>query len=135
MLNIPSGETSLVVRTDFSNEVAWQAICQAVEQPNGEFRAYVQFINNVAFDQATVDQLVNVGRGSGRSFLLVVDGQTVQDLEHALLAIDLWEDPGRTFRFIPSETPSVESNLSLANMDFSEFAEAVGEDGIFRGFE
>jgi hypothetical protein len=30
---------------------------------------------------------------------------------------------------------SVENNLSLANMDFDEFADAVDAAGIFRGFE
>jgi hypothetical protein len=29
---------------------------------------------------------------------------------------------------------SVENNLSLANMDFEEFANAVDVDGLFRGF-
>jgi len=29
---------------------------------------------------------------------------------------------------------SVENNLSIANMDFSEFADNVDKDGIFRGF-
>jgi hypothetical protein len=29
---------------------------------------------------------------------------------------------------------SVENNLSIANMDFIDFAESVDEDGIFRGF-
>jgi hypothetical protein len=28
----------------------------------------------------------------------------------------------------------IENNLSLANMDFEEFAEAVDPDGVFRGF-
>jgi hypothetical protein len=38
------------------------------------------------------------------------------------------------FRVIPSQMWSVENNLSIANMDFFEFADAVGDDGIFRGF-
>ncbi|MFF4054379.1 DUF6924 domain-containing protein [Streptomyces sp. NPDC001668] len=29
---------------------------------------------------------------------------------------------------------SMENNLSGANMDFEEFADAVEEDGVFRGF-
>jgi hypothetical protein len=29
---------------------------------------------------------------------------------------------------------AVENNLSLANMDYEEFAEAVDAQGIFRGF-
>jgi hypothetical protein len=29
---------------------------------------------------------------------------------------------------------AIQNNLSLANMDYVEFARAVGRDGIFRGF-
>jgi Domain of unknown function (DUF6924) len=29
---------------------------------------------------------------------------------------------------------SVENNLSIANMDFEDFADATDDDGIFRGF-
>ena len=46
----------------------------------------------------------------------------------------MYDEPGRTFRVIPSEMWSVENNLSIANMDFAEFADAVDEDGVFRGF-
>lgn len=28
----------------------------------------------------------------------------------------------------------IENNLSIANMDFDEFADAVDEDGVFRDF-
>jgi len=41
---------------------------------------------------------------------------------------------GDTFRVIPSEMWSVQNNLSLANMDWAEFADSTDEDGIFRGF-
>jgi hypothetical protein len=30
---------------------------------------------------------------------------------------------------------SVENNLSIANMGFDEFADAVYKDGVFRGFK
>ena len=48
--------------------------------------------------------------------------------------VDLYEEPGRTFRVIPAEIWSVDNNLSIANMDFAEFADAVEPDGVFRGF-
>jgi hypothetical protein len=38
------------------------------------------------------------------------------------------------FRVVPQEMWAVENNLSLGNMDFKEFADAVGQDGVFRGF-
>ncbi|WP_376771528.1 DUF6924 domain-containing protein [Actinomadura alba] len=37
-------------------------------------------------------------------------------------------------RVIATEFWSIENNLSLSNMDFHEFADAVDEEGIFRGF-
>jgi hypothetical protein len=47
------------------------------------------------------------------------------------------EEPeyGREFRAIPTAVQSIENNLSIANMDFEDFAEAVDEDGVFRGFQ
>jgi hypothetical protein len=44
------------------------------------------------------------------------------------------EGPGRTFRVIPSEAWGVENNLSISNMGFAEFADAVDDRGVFRGF-
>jgi hypothetical protein len=35
---------------------------------------------------------------------------------------------------VPAELWSVENNLSLANMDFHQFADNVAPDGVFRGF-
>jgi hypothetical protein len=41
---------------------------------------------------------------------------------------------GREFRTIPSKIQGIENNLSIANMDFEEFANTVDERGVFRGF-
>jgi hypothetical protein len=40
----------------------------------------------------------------------------------------------RTFRAVLSTIQSIENNLSLANMDFEDFVNSVGKDGVFRGF-
>jgi len=66
--------------------------------------------------------------------MFVVDHTTMTHEEHPVVVLDLWREPGRTFRVIPSQVWSVENNLSIANMDFFEFANNVGDDGIFRGF-
>lgn len=72
--------------------------------------------------------------GATRSFLLIADAAAVGRDVHAVLVVDLVDEPGRSFRAAPGEAQSVENNLSLANMDFFEFAESVGPDGVFRGF-
>jgi hypothetical protein len=46
----------------------------------------------------------------------------------------VWHEPGREFRAVPRAVQAIENNVSLANMDFDDFANAVDDDGIFRGF-
>jgi hypothetical protein len=72
--------------------------------------------------------------GAAILFLMIVDDVTVRSPEHPILVVDLWREPGRGFRAVPAAVQSIENNLSIANMDFAEFADAVDEDGIFRGF-
>ena len=54
--------------------------------------------------------------------------------ESAQTLVDLIEEPGRWFRVVPREAWAVQNNLSLANMDFVDFADSVDRDGVFRGF-
>jgi hypothetical protein len=50
-----------------------------------------------------------------------------------LLVIDLDdEDASAPFRCLPKEVVSIESNLSIANMDFFEFADSADADGVYR---
>ncbi len=63
------------------------------------------------------------------------DAQTMRD--QTVLFVDFNElngQVGRTFRSIPSEVEPIVANLSLANMDFAEFADNTNPDGIFCGF-
>lgn len=52
----------------------------------------------------------------------------------ALAATAPVDSGGRTFRIIPSEMWGIENNLSIANMDFRDFADSADADGVFRGF-
>jgi uncharacterized protein DUF6924 len=55
------------------------------------------------------------------------------DGEHPLLAVDLMDEPGRTFRVPPRWFADVSANLCIANLDFDEFADAVDASGTYRG--
>ena len=135
MKNIPETENSLVLRTDFSDDDAWESMCAAIRKPVGQFQAYVDCVSDPAFDRLGVEQLRSLlAENSGHTFLFVVDHTALSQPDHPILVVDLYTEPGRTFRVIPSEMWGVENNLSLANMDFVDFAEAVDPDGIFRGF-
>jgi len=74
------------------------------------------------------------GNGSGHPLAFVADRLTVTDPEQPVLVVDLAHESGRTFRVIPSQMWAVENNLSLANMEYAEFADNADPDGVFRGF-
>lgn len=135
MKYIPDTHQSPVVRTDFSNPAAWDEISAAIREPVGDFRAYVDFVNDQVYDGISPERLLAlIPHGFTHTFLFVVDQIALSEPDRPILVIDLYAEPGRTFRVTPSEMWSIENNLSLANMDFEEFAEAVDADGIFRGF-
>ena len=136
MPEIGRTEQAVVVRTDFSDEAGWLALRDEMlaESPEG-WRAYVDTVDDPAFAGFAADQVMEaVTDDYGFSFLMIVDAVAIGADIHAVLVVDLLHEPGRSFRALPSEVQSVENNLSLANMDFFEFAESVGPDGVFRGF-
>ena len=130
-------ENSLVLRTDFSDDAAWRAVCSAVQAPQGplEFRANLDFVSDREYEEATFAQLVTSATEiADRAFIFVVDRTAVTHIEHPVAVLDVSIEPGRSFRVVPSAMWSVENNLSIGNMDFEEFAGAVDADGVFRGF-
>ena len=136
MKTIPETRHAAVLRTDFSDHAAWEEVCDEIRAPSGEFRASVDCISDPAFEAVTPTEVAELVRPDSRhTFLFLVDHDTLADPEHPVLVVDLYSDPGRTFRVVPSEIWGVENNLSLANMDFEEFADAVDRDGVFRGFD
>ena len=131
----PLTDGSLVLRTDFSDDAAWEAICAAIRKPQTEvnFCAHVDCVSDAAFSNVSAAQLAI--RNPAHTFIFIVDSVTLSKPEHPILVLDLYDQVGRTFRVIPSEMWGVENNLSLANMDFEEFADNVDADGVFCGFQ
>jgi hypothetical protein len=126
---------SLVVRTDFSSDATWSDVSSAIAAPQGDFRAMVTFVNDRRHEALTVESLLRIARkGSNQTLVFVVDRETITRSEHPVLVVDLYDQPGRTFRVIPAAMWSVQNNLSLGNMDWEEFVESAGQDGVFRGF-
>jgi hypothetical protein len=135
LIPIPDTDNPLVLRTDYTDDVAWETLSEVVQAPVGEFRAYVTLVSNPSYRGLTVAQVLELLPAAfRRNFVFVADETAIRDSEHPVLVIDLQEEPGRTFRVIPSEMWGVENNLSIANMDFQDFVDYVDLDGVFRGF-
>jgi hypothetical protein len=131
---------ALVIRTEFENQQAWEAICDLIRAPVSApgaytFYANVEFLEDDEFrDLSKEDLLPRVPAAYLHSFVFVVDREAVSNPEFPILVVDLRRERGRVFRAIPSTIQSIENNLSIANMSFFEFANAVDADGVFRGF-
>lgn len=135
MKAIPNTEQSPVLRTDFADEAAWESLRIAIDTPVGEFRPYVEYISDPAYDGLSTGQVLElIPQSFKHTFLFVVDRTALTHPDRPILVIDLYAERGRTFRVVPTSMWSVENNLSIANMDFEEFAEEVDDAGIFRGF-
>jgi hypothetical protein len=130
----PDAGRSIVLRTDFSDDAAWRAVVAAIEAPAGDLRYILRFVSDPAHQAMTSDQVLAFAERAKQTFVFVVDRTTMTAADHPVLVVDAFERSGRSFRVTPAELWSVENNLALANMDFEEFATAVGADGVFRGF-
>lgn len=125
-----------VVRTDYSNPAAWNELCRMVTTPNeDDFAAYVEFLEDQAYRDLTLEQVLDlVPAGFAHRMLIVADATCLASAELPLLCVDLDDDDRRAIRVIAAELHSIENNISIVNMFFSEFADAVDGDGVFRGF-
>lgn len=141
MKSLPQTDDTLLVRTDFSDQTAWQALHTAVTTPNeDDFLANVHVVDDPSYADLTAEQLVALSPTS--YFLMIVADRTALSAsEMPLLAVlhhdadDNGTEPEHgELRVTAEELWSIENNISLSNMDWEEFVGAADEDGVFRGF-
>ncbi|MFF4364646.1 DUF6924 domain-containing protein [Streptomyces sp. NPDC001594] len=132
----PDDLTSLVLRTEFDDDGAWGAVRAALDAAD-EY-CHATYVSEPRFAgvevQALMDEEVAADDEDQIMHVFLADAATMKDPHHALLAVDLSEEPGRTFRLPAQWFPDVSANLSIANMDFAEFADATDASGTFHGF-
>ena len=138
------------MRTDFTDDDAWDRLCDESTREYGPegFRANVAPHSDPEWTGATWDAVKAAAPAGGAesSVLFIADSVTFASPGHPILVVDLQdtylseaefpEIAGRTpFRCFPSALWEVENNLNLANMDWEDFAGAVDDDGVYRGFD
>ncbi|GAA1905438.1 DUF6924 domain-containing protein [Williamsia serinedens] len=134
-------DASVLIRADFTDDAAWQQLVEDAQAPStpDEFMADLLPVDDIAWDGITAEQFITDVSPPPPYYVFIADHVTMTHPEHPILAVDTGpvdtgHEPGRTVRVIPSEMWSIENNLSLANMDFRDFADNASDDGIFRGF-
>jgi hypothetical protein len=103
MLTLPTLDRSLLVRTDFSDDLAWELIADEAQRENQDgFRAYVEPINDPSFGDAGWEAVKAAipSNDNGAAVLFVADALASPD--RPILVVDLVAS--RTpFRSLPSE--------------------------------
>ncbi|MFK0022830.1 DUF6924 domain-containing protein [Streptomyces sp. NPDC090798] len=99
----PDDLTSLVLRTDFSSEAAWETL-QAAINNSGDYRN-ATFFSDSSFTDVSVQALVDADAAADDDdklcHVFLAGATTMTGEEHPLLAVDLYDEPGRTFRVPP----------------------------------
>jgi hypothetical protein len=149
-------EDPWAIRTNFDNDLLWCDVCSRIAAPQSDdkFRAYVSFVDDRRFEAKDIYGVVHLLPDDyAYSFCFIVDAETFDSDERLVLVASflpewdeqkddfIWQPPRlrqsdliKWFRAIPDSIQSIENNLSIANMDFEDFADAVDSDGVFRGF-
>ena len=127
---------TLLVRTDYSDPVAWTQVRDVISRPTAAgFVANVDVIENRTWAGLAPAEAIRrlYPDRRGHALMVVADAQTMRDPEHTLLCVD--PQTLNSLRVIPSLLWSIENNLSLANLDWQDFAENTDKDGVLRSFK
>ncbi|WP_326686390.1 MULTISPECIES: DUF6924 domain-containing protein [unclassified Streptomyces] len=148
---------AVVVRTDYDDEQAWQAVKAALAEPSGESHEAPTpcLVDDPAWAGAGVEEVLAAIAADARlhdelSVVFLADRTTMRAGHHPLLAVpaftreDLNDDEayeemvefGCEFRTVSTGVHEIHTNLALANMDFQDFAAAAQADpsGVFRSW-
>lgn len=126
--------SGVLVRTDYADDARFaQVLADARRQvgPDSTYAARLLVVDDPQLAGVQPDHLTQLVEVD--SFAFIADRQSMAD--GTLLVIDLYGDSEThldTFRVAPQGVFMVETNLALANVDFSDFATLVDDDGVYR---
>lgn len=145
-------EDTPLLRTDFGDDAAWDQVVRLVsttpdEAGNTAAVAPISDPHYAGMDPAALAGEV-MAADLMEGYAILADARSMSEAaaggEVTVVYVDLSpyavEDaelfdtrPGNSFRTVSSQVASIEVNLSIANLDFSDFASAVDGDGVYRG--
>ncbi|MER7974224.1 hypothetical protein ABTX35_35325 [Streptomyces sp. NPDC096080] len=127
----------LVIRTDFTDEDAWNRVLAELQEPWMENEAEPYLISEPAYDGVPAERIIKAVLVAISSLglpgvVFIADATTMREEKHPLLAVSTeWdgepfaqdEDAFTTqFRIRPNAAIEVSINLGISNMDFEDFA-------------
>ena len=133
--SIPVTEEALLIRTDFSDQAAWEKLLHIVRRFKILSVFNMALLDDPANQGATLEEiLAALPLDYAHAHLAVADAHALSSPDFPVLVVDLYEHPGRSFRAQAEQLAIIDDNLAEANMEFEEFMAAADKTGVFRGF-
>ncbi|HEX7301798.1 DUF6924 domain-containing protein [Lentzea sp.] len=124
---LPESELSPLLRTDFTDEQAWQSLLEEIDT------GWLTVLADPGHQGLTVPELVALVPSDRLYPLLVVaDEQTFASAERSVLLIDVREEPGRAFRAVLDAANSAIGNLAIDNNSFDDYLDGLDDSGVYR---
>ncbi|HVV21069.1 MAG TPA: hypothetical protein VHF06_16655 [Pseudonocardiaceae bacterium] len=124
---LPASDHSPLLRTDFTDEAAWQALLDDI---GGDWVTVMADAGHAGLSVAQL--LALVPDGSRYPVLAVADDVTFASAERPVLLVDLRDEPGRTFRAVPDAFRSAIANLAIQNQGFDDYLTGLDAAGVYR---
>ncbi|WP_019930859.1 DUF6924 domain-containing protein [Nocardia sp. BMG111209] len=134
---LPQVDSPLLVRTDFSDETAWQALLAVVATASVTgARANTHIVDDAAYTDLTAAQVVEQApAGPLGELLIVADKTAVTAPDMPLLVIYRPGTPDHEgLRVVAAQLGAVENALTGSVREWDEIADAADDEGVFRGF-
>ncbi|MFD4508009.1 DUF6924 domain-containing protein [Streptomyces sp. NPDC058457] len=141
---------ALVIRTDYSDDTAWQAVRAELLQPwgDGDYEPVVHVVDDPTWAEAAADEVISVVSADEElSVVFLADRATMLSRHHAMLAVAVltreecasdeeFDVYGGAVRTVPAGVHDIHANLAIANLDFADVLEAARStpEGVFRSF-
>ncbi|MFJ3671511.1 DUF6924 domain-containing protein [Streptomyces sp. NPDC090106] len=142
MDRFPEGGGAVLVRTDFTDEQAWEQLRARLASYTSEgLLVDLRTVDDPRHAGMTEEQLRSlVPDGAEYPYFAVADSSTfaasLPARDRTLLVVDVDEEgPGEVFRAVVSSLAEIDANLVLANTDFADYVEGVGPEGVYEGLD
>ncbi|WP_067674068.1 DUF6924 domain-containing protein [Nocardia miyunensis] len=145
MFVLPETVKAVLIRTDFSDQQAWESCRSAIDASamaafDASIDQDVEILDDPANRDLTVERLLALEslEDTDHTFVMLADRETMASTEYPILFLDLFEDQrGATVRVVASELSEAIGNVDNGNItiaDYAAAAEHAGDKGVFRGF-
>jgi hypothetical protein len=144
-VRLPATDLGLVIRTDFSDEAAWESVLARLADGHSQEHNAIAIeeqqllcVDDSAWAGLTPEQassLVEQASDIMHQAVFLADGTTMSTADQTLLAVSSPDEqhPGLpwTFRLKPESVVRINMMLSTGTLSFSEYLEEVDDNGVY----